>query len=875
MPDRISRRDTLRGLAAFASVSALSAGGLAGMSPAPASQAASGQRERCFDDGWRFNGGDVTGAENPAFSDLAWRKLDLPHDWSIEDLPAHLESDGQSAIWDDCGCPTEIGPFSRVHSEGEAATGWIVGGVGWYRKSFATPERPKGGRVSVRFDGVYMNADFWINGNHLGQHPYGYTGFEFDITPHLREQGINVLAVKVNNVGKNSRWYSGSGIYRHVWLTVTGDVYVPLWGIFIAATEVSQGAATLSASVQIESRGSGDQDVKVRLRVLDADGRAAGSSEAIQHIRPDGSVEVKLTPVVNRPRLWSPATPHLYSAEVEILIEDQPVDRVSTSFGIRRIEVDAEHGLRINGESCKLKGGCLHHDNGVLGSATIDRAEERRVELMKANGFNAIRCSHNPPSPAFLDACDRLGIMVVDEAFDMWEVAKNPDDYHLHFREWWQRDLDAMVLRDRNHPSVVLWSIGNEVPERADPEGVVIAKQLIDRIRQLDSTRPITAAVPFFMEALIMGRGKPRPWSDTDLAFQYLDVCGYNYEWKRYEQDHPRKPKRVMVGTESFPIQVSENWGVIEKLPCVIGDFVWTGMDYLGEAGIGAARLEAQASPFPGASPAGPSPTKVPEGVELPFPPGVALGGTDFPWFNAFCGDIDLIGNKKPQSYFRDVVWGRSKLEMAVLRPVTPGRKALITAWGWFDELRSWTWPGQEGLPLTVRIYSTGDHVQLLLNGKEVGSAAVSPKNNLTAELPVPYVPGELKAIALKNGTPIAELSFKTVGAPFRVRLHEDRSTLKRDRNDLSYVMVHVEDKDGNLVPDAVAEVNFKVSGAGELAAVGSANPREMASFRRPRRRTFQGKCLAVVRPTGATGPITLQAGSEGLQPASITIRVR
>ncbi len=881
MSYNVSRRDALKGIATIASVSVLTKSGLAEESPAAASHAAIAQRERSFDDGWRFKRGDVSGAESPEFSDLTWRMLDLPHDWSIEDLAAHPESDGRSALWDDCACPTEIGPFSKIRSQGGAATGWVEGGIGWYRKSFVTPERPKGGRVTMRFDGVYMNAEFWINGTKLGQHPYGYTSFEYDLTPHLREYGNNMLAVKVNNAGKNSRWYTGSGIYRHVWLTVTGEVYVPLWGVYIVTTDASKAAASLAATALIQNQSSEARDVKVRLRLLDADGHVAGFAEAKQTIQPGGPAEVKLAPTVNQPRLWSPNAPNLYSAEVEIIVNERLVDRVTASIGIRKLEVDAEYGLRINGETFKLRGGCVHHDNGVLGAAAIDHAEERRVMLMKANGFNAIRTSHNPPSPTFLDACDRLGMMVLDEAFDMWEAQKNPDDYHVYFKEWWQRDLDAMVLRDRNHPSIVMWSIGNETPERAAPAGVVIAKQLSERVRQLDPTRPITQAIPFSFESL-MKTGKLQPWLAQDPAFKYIDVGGYNYEWTQFERDHTRLPERVMVETESYPIQAAEVWETVNKLSYAIGDFVWTAMDYIGESGIGSPRLSAAPSRIPGASSAPPA-MRIPQGMEFPFPEGVVLGGGgDFPWYISGCGDIDIIGNKKPQSYFRDVVWDRSKIEMAVLRPLPQGRNEQITAWGWFDELRSWTWPGQEGSPLTVRVYTKGDKVRLLLNDKEIATADVSTKtdltfgqSNITATFNVPYAAGELKAIALKDGNPIAEASLKTVSSPYRVTLHPDRSTLTRGRNDLSYVMVHIEDKGGNLVPDAVAEVYFKISGAGELAGVGSANPREMASFRLPRRRTFQGRCLAVVRPTGASGPITLQAESEGLEPVSITIHVR
>lgn len=878
MHHSVSRRDVLKGIATAASVSMLTRSGLA--QETAASDGAAAQRETSFDEDWRFYRGDVPGAESPDFMDLAWRKLDLPHDWSIEDLPAHPASDGRSALWNDCDAPAEIGPFSWIRSQGGAATGWVVGGVGWYRKSFVTPRMPRGGRVTVRFDGVYMNAEFWINGVKLGQHPYGYTSFEYDLTPHLREHGHNVLAVKVNNLGKNSRWYSGSGIYRHVWLTVTGDVYVPLWGVYVVTAAASQASAKLAAAIQVQNQASEARDLKVRLRLLDADGSVAGLAETRQTIPPRELVEVKLAPLVHQPRLWSPTTPNLYSAEVELLLHDRPVDRVTTSIGIRTLEVDAQHGLRINGETFKLRGGCLHHDNGVLGAAAVDRAEERRVELMKASGFNAIRTAHNPPSPAFLDACDRLGVMVLDEAFDMWEVQKNPEDYHLYFKEWWPQDLDAMLRRDRNHPGIVMWSIGNEIPERMTPEGLATARQLSERVRQLDATRPVTAAIPYD-SATFRKTGNLPPWSAQDPAFNCLDVSGYNYEWTQFEGDHARVPQRAIVETESFPIQAAEIWEAVNQLPYAIGDFVWTGMDYLGESRIGEVLLSPAPGSYPGTAPAATA-WNAPEGSEYPFSRGTISGiHGDFPWFSANCGDIDIIGDKKPQSYFRDVVWDRSKVEMAVWRPAPQGREQQISGWGWFDELRSWTWPGQEGLPLTVRVYTKADKVRLLLNGKELGTAEVSSKTDLVlgqlklaATFHVPYAAGELKAIALEDGNPVAETSLKTAGAPYRVTLHPDRSTLTRSRNDLSYIMVNIEDRNGDLVPDAVAEVRFQISGAGELAGAGSGNPKEMASFRLPRRRTFHGHCLAIVRPTGAAGLIDVQASSEGLEPASITLRV-
>lgn len=857
----LSRRDALKAAAAFA------AAPIFAVANPSASTAASepdihGTRDRLLDDGWRFHRGEAPGAEAPEFEDAGWRTVHLPHDWSIEELPPHSESTGEGAVWGEAVVPSRIGPFDRDQSEGKRVTGWVLGGAGWYRKRFAVAA---GKHVEIRFDGVYMNCDVWLNGHHLGNHPYGYTSFAYDLTPHLRREGENLLAVRVRNEGRNSRWYSGSGLYRHVWLTVTGEIRVPLWGVSVTTPDVSPDAATVKVAVRIENRGQTAREVTVRVRLLDASNAGAGTHQAVQSVPAGGEAQVEHVLAVAAPKRWSPAAPHLYRAEVDLVVDGKTVDPASTTFGIRKIEVDADRGLRINGEEIKLKGGCLHHDNGVLGAAAIDRAEERRVELMKANGFNAIRCSHNPPSPAFLDACDRLGMLVIDEAFDQWERPKNPQDYHLYFREWWQRDLESMLLRDRNHPSVIFWSIGNEIPERADPRGVEIARQLVDEIKRLDPTRPVTAAVPFFFEA-----GRPRPWTESDPAFQYLDVAGYNYQWREYEPDHARLPGRVIVGTESFPLQAFENWQFVEKHPYVIGDFVWTGMDYLGEAGIGTAQLRA-----PARGPAAPNPAPPASGLALGFPAGATFLSADYPWFDAYCGDIDLIGEKKPQSYYRDVVWGRSKLEMAVQRPIPEGRQELISPWGWSDELRSWTWPGHEGRPLKVRVYTAGDQVRLLLNGKEIGIQPVSAETKLKAEFEVPYAPGELRAIALAKGRPIAELAFKTAGPPARLRLRADRQSLRRDRRDLAFVTVEVLDQAGELVPDAVVPITFHLRGAGELAGVGNANPKDVASFRQPRTRTFHGKCLAVVRPTGSAGSIVLRAEAEGFPAATAALTVR
>jgi beta-galactosidase len=865
---------------------------------------AAGRRDQTFDAGWRFHRGDAPGAERPEFNDSSWRTLDLPHDFSVEDLPPRAaDANGEGALWGTTVTPTRVGPFDAELSQGGRDTGWFVGGTGWYRKRFSAAAVPAGGQVEIVFDGVYMNSDVWLNGSLLGNHPYGYTAFAYDLTPHLRRDGENTLAVRVRNEGRNSRWYSGSGIYRRVWLNVTGSVRVPLWSLFVTTPEVSTGSASVKVAIQIENRVQTAQDAIVRVRLFDAKHVNVGSRDVRQSLAAGGSASLEEVFTVAAPQLWSVDAPRLYRAEVELRVNGQATDLVATPFGIRSVEVDALRGLRINGESLKLKGGCLHHDNGLLGACAIDRAEERRVELMKAHGFNAIRTAHNPPSAAFLDACDRLGMLVMDEAFDQWERQKaaNAQDYHLHFADWWQRDLGAMVLRDRNHPSVIMWSIGNEIPERAEPRGVELAKQLSGWIRTLDPTRPITAG--------INGVGGSGGGERLDPAFQFLDIGGYNYMPNLYELDHARHPRRVILGTESFPRAAYPSWRPVEQFPYVIGDFVWTGMDHLGESSIGNAQLNSPGraqgggggfgggagaaagtsagtgAPRPGAAPGAagagaPGGAGAAQGPPAPGTFGAMMAGGSssislpFPWFNCYCGDIDLTGQPKAQWFHRRVIWGLSKLEMAVQRPVPEGRTEAVSMWGWSDEMRSWTWPGSEGRTLKVRVYSSGDQVRLLLNGREIGVKPVSPETELKAEFEVPYAVGELKAVALAAGQPIAERSFKTVGKPARLRLTADRASIRRDRNDLSYVTVEMVDQAGELVPDAVVPVSLSVSGAAELAAAGSANPKDVESFRQSRPRTFHGRCLAIVRPTGAAGAATVRAEAAGLPAASLVVQV-
>ncbi len=782
-------------------------------------------RNNLFDEEWRFIKDSTITAEAPAYNDSKWRMVNLPHDWSIEDLPDQSDS--------------VIGPFS-AKSIGATATGYTVGGIGWYRKHF-TLNNIADKKVSIYFDGVYMNSDVWINGQHLGNHPYGYTPFYYDLTPYLKQNGENVIAVRVRNEGKNSRWYSGSGIYRHVWLTITNPVHLEQWGVHIA----TPGVSTTSAKIDVTTNIAGVEnlkslsDLKLRTKVLDAKNHLVAVKETDI---PTGksNVSISQTVPVSHPQLWSPQSPYLYHTETDIVQGGKTIDHVVTNFGIRSVSITADKGFLLNGKSIKLRGGCMHHDNGPLGSATIDRAEERRVELLKKFGYNAVRTSHNPPSQQFLDACDRLGIIVIDEAFDMWERGKNPQDYHLYFDTSWKKDIDAMVLRDRNHPSVVFWSIGNEINERADSSGLVIAKRLRDEVKSLDSTRAVTEAICFFWDH------PGYKWDTTAAAFALLDVGGYNYQWKEYENDHAKYPERIMMGTESTPGEAFENWQQIEKHPYVIGDFVWTAMDYLGETGIGHTTTD-----------------------------GKTAFAMTFPWFNAWCGDIDLIGGKKPQSYYRDVVWNLSKLEMLVHTPIPEGAKETVSYWGWPDELPSYTFPGAEGKTLQVNIYTRYDTVRLVQNGKTIGQQSASAKTKLTATFHIKYEPGELKAVGIKNGKAVDSVVLKTAGKPAGIRLVADRNNIHADANDLAYVTAEVVDANGNVVPYAEVPLNFNIEGNGKIIATGNANPGDMESMQQPQHKTFRGKCLVIVRPDGKSGNVTLKAAGNGLTPGQVVITAR
>lgn len=789
-------------------------------------------RDRVFNEGWKFVRDSMPGdnPQDPAFDDSEWLTVDLPHDWSIMSLEGEESDD-------------KIGPFSKT-SPGATSTGYVLGGTAWYRKHFTLGKKDAGKSVKIRFDGVYMETDVWVNGKPAGNHVYGYTPFYFDITGLLNAPGEeNIIAVKVSNTGRNTRWYSGSGIYRNVFLTVTEPLHIDVWGVQVIPTVNNKDQAGAQVKVSLKNESGEEKSAKVSVTIVTPQGTTATSFEGDINVHAGGAEVYTGEAQISNPELWSLSSPALYQAEVTVTSDGKIVDEYVQSFGFRTVEISAEKGLLLNGEPLELKGGCMHHDNGLLGSAAFERAEERRVQIMKSNGFNAIRTSHNPPSEAFLNACDRLGMLVIDETFDIWHRAKNAMDYHRFYKEWWKKDVEAMIRRDRNHPSIIMWSIGNEIPERADTSGVRIGKEQIAFIKTLDNTRPFTNAICEFWD------NPGWKWERSAAAFEILDVGGYNYQYLRYEGDHEKYPQRVMMGTESVPKDAFGNWEMVEKHPYVIGDFVWTGMDYLGETGIGHTQYmtKDQKDQF----------------------------AMLWPWFNAWCGDIDIIGDKKPQMIYRDVLWRNSELEMNVHAPVPEGKSEVVSYWGWPDEYPHWNWNGNEDKLLQVSVYSRADSVALVLNGREIGRKAVSPATMLTAVFDVPYEPGQLKAIAYQNGDQVAEKVFKTTGQPAGIRLTADRNVITANRNDLAFVRIEVVDEFGQVVTDAENKVTISVSGNGELVGSGNACPWDMESVGKTTIKAFHGKALAIVRPFAKKGSITVSVSGEGLADASVKILVQ
>jgi len=773
------------------------------------------ERKQLFDYDWKFFLGDISEAKSMEFNDASWRKLDLPHDWSIE---------------------------GKVNSKNptKGAGGYFPTGIGWYRKTFQAPDARKIEKIAIYFEGVYMNSEVFINGKSLGVHPNGYTSFSYDLTPYLNFGKENVIAVRVDNSQQvNSRWYSGSGIYRHVWMLVTNPVHVAQWSTVITTPVVSAKKATVLVKAMVKNQTSSVQNVVVKTILWNKSSKNAGNGQTQIEIPANSEKEITQTINVSNPLLWTPETPDLYQAQIQVLKGKKVLDNTKTGFGIRSIKFTTENGFQLNGKTVKINGGCVHHDNGCLGSAAFDRAEERKIELLKAGGFNAVRTSHNPPSEAFLDACDKLGLLVMDESFDCWKVGKNNNDYSKYFNQWWQRDLDAMVLRDRNHPSIFMWSIGNEIPERGDHSAIETAKMLVDAIKKIDNDRPVTSA--------IVNNGKD--WSKFDTLMAVHDVAGYNYNLWSAPDDHKRVPSRIIVQAESYPKDAFNNWKLVQENNCVIGDFVWTAIDYLGEAGIGRTYYSGET-------------------------PGENWDNDMFPIHAAYCGDIDLIGWRKPISHYRSMLYNNNeKLYMAVREPEPEPLEIKTTWWSVWPTWESWTWPGFEGRNINVEVYSKYPKVQLYLNNKLIGEQATTRDQQFKATFTVPYSIGLLKAVGVENGKEMESTVLQTAGDAAKIKLTADRKEILANGQDLSYITVEITDKDGIIQPNAANRLNFKIDGPGVIAGVDNANIKDCDQYAGNTRKAWKGRALVVIRSTHNAGDIKLTVTSPILEKTAINIK--
>lgn len=775
----------------------------------------SSQRKQLFDSNWKFYLGDVPAASNIHFDDKSWRDIDLPHDWSIEGKPE---------------------PKNPTGNDG----GYFPAGTGWYRKAFTIPESWKGKLVSLYFEGVYMNSGVYVNGKLLGNHPYGYTPFSYDITSNLIYGKENVISVKVDNAQqKNCRWYSGSGIYRHVWMVVTDPIHVSQWGVTITTPDVSPEKATVLIKTRVKNETGLPQHITLKTLVLGADAKKAGEAQISLELPSNSEKVVEQTIQVSNPLLWTPETPNLYQAQVQIEKSKKAMDYTQTTFGIRSIQFSTENGFQLNGKTVKMNGGCVHHDNGCLGAAAFDRAEERRVEMLKSAGFNAIRTSHNPPSEVFLDACDRLGLLVIDESFDGWKDKKTDYDYAMVFDAWWQRDIEAMVQRDRNHPSVIMWSIGNEIIERKKPEAVETAKMLAHCVRQNDPTRPVTSAMTTW----------DSDWEMFDPLFAAHDIGGYNYQLHRAASDHARVPSRIMVQTESYPRDAFSNWQLVKNNKYIIGDFVWTALDYLGESGIGRWY-------YPGDV------------------PGEHWESALYPWHGAYCGDIDLTGWRKPISHYRSMLYNTNeKLYMAVREPDPDSGKIKQTIWSVWPTWESWTWPGLEGKDIQVEVYANYPKVRLYLNKKLIGEQATAEAQQFKAMFTLPYAAGELKAVGVLDNKEVESVILQTSANASKIKLTADRSNILATGQDLLFITVEVTDKDGNIQPNAENLLQFKIEGPGIIAGVDNANIKDVDTYVGTTRKAWHGRALVVIRSIKSAGNIKLTVRSEGLAEASVVIQ--
>ncbi|WP_252735873.1 beta-galactosidase GalB [Zobellia sp. B3R18] len=790
-----------------------------------------------FNSNWLFQKGDPSGAEKSTFKDAQWRKLNLPHDWAIE------------------------GPFDKKYN---ARTGGLpVHGTAWYRKHFTIDKKYAAQQIAVLFDGVMNNSKVYINGTYIGERPFGYMGFELDLTPYIKFGEDNVIAVRVAPEDLASRWYSGAGIYRNTYLKINNPVHIPLWGTYITTPEVSNEKATVKIETTVKNANGKKASVTLETKIIDGLNNVVASSS--QKIKLEKSSEKAVIDeiVVNNPNRWGIENPFLYDVVTQVKKANTVIDEYHSTLGIRSISFDAKKGFLLNEKPVEFNGVCMHHDLGPLGAAVNYRATERQMQIMQSMGVNALRTSHNPPSPEMLQICDKLGIVVLDEAFDEWKIPKVINGYNKFFDEWHERDLRDMIKRDRNHPSVVMWSIGNEIIEQREKDGWKVAKMLSDICHDEDHTRPTTAGFNNYPGAF-----------KNKLAYQ-IDIVGLNYKPFDYGEVIRENPDMILYGSEtssqtssrgsyhlpityehqkethqvsSYDVTVGPPWAyppdvefdVQAENPTFLGEFMWTGFDYLGEP-----------TPYGGRD----NSTN-------------GYWNADWPVHASYFAPVDLCGFPKDRYYLYQSQWTTEPM---------------------VHVLPHWNWEGKEGEEIPVFAYTNCDEVELIVNGKSLGRKV---KGVDTTDIPaefrgfekgmytskyrlswkVPFQPGSLRVIGYKDGKAVAEKIINTAKKASKIRLTADRSQISADGKDLSFIEVDITDADGNLVPLADNQVQFTVEGPGILAAVGNGNSASLESFQDTKIKAFNGKCLLVIKSTEAAGNITVSATSKGLETSKTII---
>ncbi len=773
-----------------------------------------------FNKGWKFFLGDTADASKVSFNDTDWRALNLPHDWSIE------------------------GSFSKDNPS-TTEGGALPTGIGWYRKTFKVDTIPQNQKYYIDFDGVFCNSEVWLNGHYLGKRPFGYITFRYDMTPYLNfGDKENVMAVRVDNDAQPaSRWYTGSGIYRNVWLVMTNQVHVDHWGTYITTPKVSEESATINLEVKIKNNQKTAQQLKVKTKLYDRNNQIVAEDEKAVSCS-DSLCTIAYDFTVNKPVLWCVENPYMYTAVTSVYNEKELLDQYETPFGIRSFEFDSEKGFFLNGKSLKIHGVNQHHDLGALGAAVNTRAMERQLEILKGMGCNAIRMAHNPPAPELLDLCDQMGFLVIDESFDEWAKTKAKKGYHLYWDEWHVRDLQDMVLRDRNHPSIIAWSIGNEIREQFDTTGISITKELAGIVKELDKTRPVTSALT-----------EQDPEKNNIYKSGALDLISFNYKHKEYldfpknypgqkmlasenmsalstrgHYDMPSDSMRIWPSAYNVPLEGAnddytvsaydhvyaywgatheDTWNVVKNNAFISGMFIWSGFDYLGEP--------------------------------IPYP---------WPARSSYLGIIDLAGFPKDAYYLYQSEW----TDKTMLH--------IFPHWNW-----------EKGQDIDVwAYYNNADEVELFLNGKSLGTRK-KEEGKFHVMWRVPFEPGTIKAVSRKDGVVILEKEIHTAGEPYKVELIADRNVINADGKDLSFITVKIVDKDGNMIPDADNLVHFDVEGNGFIAGVDNGYQASLEPFKANYRKAFNGMCLLIVQTTEEAGDIKITATTDGLKNGALTLK--